>query len=81
MAKWKYKTSIVDLNAIIPPNAIECAETGVCMVEDLPGSGLDHLEDLLDKEGKNEWELVQCQTHGGKLLCMWKKEIKETFVS
>ncbi len=81
MARWKYRTSIVDLDAVIPPSEIECAETGVCIVHELPGAGLDKMEELLDQEGENEWELVQCQSHGGKLLCIWKKEIKEAFAS
>ena len=81
MARWKYRTSILDLNAIIPPDKIECVETGTCMVDDLPGSGIDVMEGLLDKEGDQEWELVQCQIHGGKMLCIWKKEIKEAFAS
>ncbi|MBN1830250.1 MAG: hypothetical protein JW884_14050 [Deltaproteobacteria bacterium] len=81
MAKWKYKTSIIDLNAVIPPEKIACVETGMCMIDNVPGAGLDTLESLLDTEGKDEWELVQCQPHGGKLLCVWKKEQKEAFAS
>jgi len=81
MAKWKYRTNIIDLNAIIPPEKIECSEAGGCFVDNIPGAGLDVLRDLFDGEGEHEWELVQCHPHGGKLLCVWKQEIKEVFVS
>jgi len=80
MARWKYKTSIVDLEHIIPPEAISCNDTGSCVVDGIPG-GQDKLEGILDREGESEWELVQCQAHGGKLLCIWKREVKEAFAS
>jgi len=80
MPRWKYKTSIVDLDNVIPPEAISCNDTGTCVVDGIPG-GEDPFKGILDKEGESEWELVQCQTHGGKLLCIWKKEVKEAFAS
>jgi hypothetical protein len=80
MPRWKYKTSILDLNTVVPPEFIECDEKGSCEVKGLPG-GLDRFKGILDHEGESEWELVQCQDHSGKLLCIWKKEIKEAFVS
>jgi len=80
MARWKYKTSILDIDTVIPSNAISCDETGTCIVDGIPG-GLESMKGILDKEGESEWELVQSQTHGGKLLLIWKKEIKEAFVS
>ena len=84
MGKWNYKTTLLDLDTIIPPDSIECGEGGTCLVEqlpDLPPHGLDYLRGLMQKEGDREWELVQCHYHGGKLLCIWKREVKEAFVS
>ena len=80
MPRWKYKTSILDLDAMIPPDMVSCDETGYCTVDGIPGS-IEALKDILDKEGESEWELVQCQSHAGKLLVVWKKEIKEAFAS
>ncbi len=80
MARWKYKTSIVDLDSIIPPEAISCNDVGNCIVDGIPG-GQEQFKGILDKEGESEWELIQCQTHGGKFLCIWKKEVKEAFAS
>lgn len=80
MPRWRYKTSIVDLERVIPPEAISCDEGGTCIVDGIPG-GQEQFEGILDKEGESEWELVQCQTHGGRFLCIWKKEVKEAFAS
>jgi hypothetical protein len=80
MARWKYKTSIIDLDRLIPPEAISCNETGTCVIDGIPGSQ-DNFKGILDKEGESEWELIQCQPHGKKLLCIWKKEVKEAFAS
>jgi hypothetical protein len=80
MARWKYKTSILDIDAVIPPEAIDCDKSGACVVDGIPG-GLDALKDILDGEGESEWELVQSQKHGAKLLFIWKKEVKEAFAS
>ncbi len=80
MARWKYKTSIIDIDHIIPPEAIACNDKGTCVIDGIPGSQ-DYFNGILDKEGESEWELIQCQHHGGKLLCIWKKEVKEAFAS
>ena len=80
MPRWKYKSSIIDLDTVIPPDSIDCDESGACVVDGIPG-GLGYFKGILDVEGESEWELVQCQSHGGKLLCIWKKEIKEAFAS
>jgi hypothetical protein len=81
MARWKYKTSILDIDAVIPPKAISCDKSGSCVVVDgIPG-GLAALKEILDGEGESEWELVQSQKHGEKLLLIWKKEVKEAFAS
>ena len=80
MSRWAYKTTIVDMERIAPPEFIECNEKGSCEVKGLPG-GLNHFKGVLDKEGESEWELVQVEKHDGKMLCIWKKEIKEAFVS
>jgi hypothetical protein len=84
MARWDYKTTMMDLNKIIPPAEISCNSAGTCKVDslpELPDFGLDNVKKILDEEGSHEWELVQCQLHGGKMLCIWKREIKEAFAS
>ena len=80
MARWKYKTSIIDLARLIPPEAISCNETGTCIIDGIPGSE-DKFKGILDQEGESEWELIQCQPHGKKLLFIWKKKVAEAFAS
>jgi hypothetical protein len=80
MARWKYKTSIVDLARLIPPEAISCDDTGTCVIDGIPGSE-DYFKGILDKEGESEWELIQAQPHGEKLLFIWKKKVAEAFAS
>jgi hypothetical protein len=80
MARWKYKTSIIDLERLIPPEAISCDITGTCTIDGIPGSE-DNFKGILDKEGESEWELIQSQPHGKKLLLIWKKKVAEAFAS
>jgi len=80
MARWKYKTTILDVDAVIPPKAISCDASGVCVLDGIPG-GLTALKEILDGEGESEWELVQSLKHGERLLLIWKKEVKEAFAS
>jgi len=80
MPKWAYKTTIINLEVIAPAEFIACDEKGSCEVKGLPG-GLNHFKGVLDKEGESEWELVQVEKHDDKMLLIWKKEIKEAFVS
>jgi len=82
MPRWTYKTNLVDLDKIIPAEKVQCDLKGDCFVTDLQeGQGQPYFKQMLDNEGQGEWELVQAEYHGGKLLLIWKKEIKEVFVS
>jgi len=66
--------------ALFHPSPSPANDVGVCIVDGIPGDQ-DSFKGILDKEGESEWELAQCQAHGGKLLCIWKKEVKEAFAS
>ena len=80
MPRWKYKTSIIDPEKVIPADDIACDETGVCVIKGIPGAH-GSLEEIMDKEGQSEWELVQTHNHDGKWLFIWKKDIKEAIAS
>ena len=54
MPRWKYKTSIVDLDSVVPAEAISCNDTGTCIVDGIPG-GQDQFKGIRDKEGDSEW--------------------------
>jgi hypothetical protein len=45
-----FYTSILDIDAVIPPEAISCDKGGACVVDGIPG-GLAALKDILDREG------------------------------
>lgn len=79
MARWRYKTSMHDLAVMPqePERVIECDEKGHCLVHDLPPKKLVALEKILNEEGNEGWELVQCHYHAGELVCLWKKEEEE----
>jgi hypothetical protein len=79
MARWSYKTSthnFADMPSE-PERVIECDDKAHCLVHDLPEKNLEVLEKVLNEEGDQGWELIQCHYHAGDLFCLWKKEEEE----
>ena len=76
MARWSYKASNHKLAETFSESerVIECDAKGQCLVHDLPEKNQEVLEKILNEEGKQGWELVQCYYHGGDMFCLWKKE-------
>ena len=76
MARWSYKASTHKLAEMFSESerVIECDAKGQCLVHDLPEKNQEVLEKILNEEGKQGWELVQCYYHGGDMFCLWKKE-------
>ena len=79
MARWSYKTSTHKLadRPAEPERVIECDAKGQCLVHDLPEKNQKVLEKVLNEEGNQGWELVQCHYHAGEMFCLWKKEEQE----
>ena len=79
MARWTYKATQHNLAESLAEfrRIIECDTSGQCLVHDVSEQGLDVIKKVLDKEGEQGWELVQCHYHGGELLCVWKREVQE----
>jgi len=79
MAKWSYKATRHNLAEMHkkPERIIECDTGGLCMVHGMSEQGLDVIKEVLDAEGAQGWELVQCNYHEGELLCVWKREMLE----
>jgi hypothetical protein len=75
MARWSYKATRHNLGEMLSEfeRIIECDTSGHCLVHEVSEGGLEVIKDVLDAEGKEGWELVQCNYHGGELLCIWKK--------
>ena len=79
MIQWEYQITIHELPEPKVENqkrTIECDQSGLCFVHDAFQGGIEWLEDLFRKKGKEGWELVQSEYHNRELLCIWKK--KET---
>lgn len=79
MARWSYKASTHKLADMLSESdrVISCDDKGHCLVHDLPEKNLELLEKVLNEEGKEGWEMIQCHYHAGDLFCLWKKEEKE----
>ena len=78
MARWIHKATLHNLSDILGEGqrTIECDAKGQCLVHDLPDRSLEMVKRVLDEQGETGWELVQCNYHGGELLCFWKKDVE-----
>jgi hypothetical protein len=79
MARWKYEVTLHQFpeTPCDEIEVIECDQTGGCFVHDACRVGTGWLEDLFHEKGNDGWELVQSGYHHHKLLCIWKKEVKD----
>ncbi len=50
-----------------------CTETGECALDQIPHDQTVVLQDILNKEGENGWELVQVSFGHNGLIAFWKK--------
>lgn len=76
MPYWRYKTTTHRLGDIPSggKRIIVCDDKGHCLVHDLSAGLLEALEGILNAEGREGWELVQCQYHEAELFCLWKRQ-------
>ncbi len=51
-----------------------CTETGECTLDQIPQHQTEALQNLLNNEGENGWELVQVSFGPNGILAFWKKE-------
>ena len=79
MARWTYKATKHNLTEKLAEfkRIIECDTSGRCLVHDVSDEGLEVIKSVLDEQGEEGWEMVQCNYHEGELLCVWKKELQE----
>ena len=79
MPRWSYKASTHKLADLVSESerVIACDAKGHCLVHDLPEKNLEGLEKVLNEEGDQGWELVQCHYHGEDMFCLWKKQEEE----
>ncbi|MEW5725956.1 MAG: hypothetical protein AB1896_22800, partial [Thermodesulfobacteriota bacterium] len=54
-----------------------CGEDGACNLEEVPADQVNRLAGILDRRGREGWELVQLSFGRGGLMAFWKREISE----
>ena len=52
-----------------------CTEAGECTLDKIPQSQTEILQNILNSEGGNGWELVQISFGSNGILAFWKKEL------
>ena len=53
-----------------------CTETGECTLDQIPHDQTTILQNLLNDEGSEGWELVQVAFGRNGIICFWKKELQ-----
>lgn len=51
-----------------------CTETAECKLDDVPANQIEILEEILNAEGREGWDLVQLSFGKEGLLAFWKKK-------
>ena len=76
MIQWEYRITLHQLPEMSCDGkpAIQCDQSGQCLVHDACRSGLEWLQNVFQELGTAGWELVQSGYHQGELLCIWKKK-------
>jgi hypothetical protein len=64
-------TSILDIDAVIPPEAISCDKRGACVVDGIPG-GQAALKDILDREGFSPLRTAATE-HTSSIVFCWNR--------
>ena len=54
-----------------------CTEAGECTLDQIPHGQTEILQNLLNGEGTEGWELVQVSFGHNGIICFWKKELQE----
>ena len=52
-----------------------CSEAGECTLDQIPHDQTEILQNLLNGEGTEGWELVQVSFGRNGIICFWKKEL------
>lgn len=55
-----------------------CSEQGECGLDDISGDATVYLQELLNEEGREGWEVVHLGFGTGGLVAVWKREAKQS---
>jgi hypothetical protein len=53
-----------------------CTEAGECKLDQIPHDQTEILQNLLNAEGTDGWELVQVSFGRNGIICFWKKDLQ-----
>jgi hypothetical protein len=56
--------------------AFYCDQRGQCFLHDTSREAAGMIREVLNREGKKGWELVQFGYHQKELICVWKRAAK-----
>ena len=55
--------------------AFFCTDQGSCSLDQVPSDQFRALSDLMNRRGKDGWELVQCLFGDGGVVVFWKRAL------
>ena len=82
---WKYRVTIhsaddilalADQPADAAPPTVFCNDAGACYFDGGPNPYTRAIEQLLNKTGRDQWELVQVTFRPDQLIGFWKKPVE-----
>lgn len=53
-----------------------CTEAGECTLDQIPHDQTEILQNILNGEGAEGWELAQVSFGRSGIICFWKKELQ-----
>lgn len=53
-----------------------CTEKGECTLDQIPQAETEILQDILNSEGEDGWELIQVSFGDKGVIAFWKREVR-----
>lgn len=84
MTRWRYRITIhndADILALLPqpaeqvPPTIFCSDEGSCYFDGGPNPLTDAITLVLNRGGKQGWELLQVSFRPQQMICFWKQRV------
>ncbi|MEW6614942.1 MAG: DUF4177 domain-containing protein [Thermodesulfobacteriota bacterium] len=54
-----------------------CSESGKCTLEQVPSDQTEILNNILNEQGRQGWELIQLSFGKDGIMAFWKQKLKE----
>ncbi len=76
MARFEYEITAHTAEAFEQVNYF-CTEQGECSLKDVPDDQVGRIMDVLNRQGREGWELVQMIFGRGGMMAFWKRRSEE----